>query len=234
MKANLLRRVLVAKATVFVGLTMMVAVMLGAASTAQAHVGDVLVFHLNHSNSVSNVFTKLVGSIAGPILTIDNNSVGFGATALDLQVEPGKPPMKVNSSAKVTNLNADLLDGKDSSAFLGRTEKAADADRLDGKDSTQFLSAVPYENSRVVAVPAGANNQSIFVKCDPGDVALSGGADNIEPPTELNEVSRLIGTSDTWEVEVSRPLTQGGDPLAEDPQGVLAEVYCWDRPPLRP
>jgi hypothetical protein len=37
--------------------------------------------------------------------------------------------------------NADMLDGKDSTAFLGRTEKAADSDELDGMDSTAFLSA---------------------------------------------------------------------------------------------
>jgi hypothetical protein len=59
MKANVLKRVLFAKVTVFVGLAMVVAVVLGAASTAQAHVGDVLMFHLNHSNLVSNALTKL-------------------------------------------------------------------------------------------------------------------------------------------------------------------------------
>jgi len=36
-------------------------------------------------------------------------------------------------------IDADTLDGKDSTAFLGRTAKAADSDKLDGKDSTAFL-----------------------------------------------------------------------------------------------
>ncbi|MEA2022738.1 MAG: hypothetical protein U9N79_00455, partial [Actinomycetota bacterium] len=35
--------------------------------------------------------------------------------------------------------DADKLDGKDSSEFLGKTEKAADSDKLDGKDSSAFL-----------------------------------------------------------------------------------------------
>ena len=37
--------------------------------------------------------------------------------------------------------DADLLDGKDSSAFLGAGDKAADADKLDGLDATAFASA---------------------------------------------------------------------------------------------
>jgi hypothetical protein len=34
-----------------------------------------------------------------------------------------------------------LLDGKDSTEFLGATAKAADSDKLDGKDSTDFAAA---------------------------------------------------------------------------------------------
>jgi hypothetical protein len=196
----------------FTVLAVAAALTLGTASAALGANGGN--FILGVATNSATAITQLTANIASPALKIVNTSTSTGATALNLQTATSKPPMTVNSGTKVTNLNAD---------------------RLDSKDSTQFLSAVPYENSNLVAVPAGANNQSIFVKCDPGDVAVSGGADNLEPPTELNEVSRLIGTSDTWEVEVSRPLTQGGDPLAEDPQGVLAEVYCWDKAsPFRP
>jgi hypothetical protein len=208
MKGNLLRRVLVAKTTVFVGLTMMVAVVLGAASTVQAAPGGN--FIIGQVNSALGAVTHLVGFPAGPVLRIDNQSLNLGATALDLRVKPGKAPMTVNSNVKVANLNADLLDGKDSTQYLS-------ADRI-------------YERSNLVAVPAGASNQSILVHCDVGDVALSGGADDIEPPTELNEVSRLLNSPRTWEVEVSRPLTLGGDPLPADPQGVTAEVLCWNLP----
>lgn len=38
-------------------------------------------------------------------------------------------------------IDADTLDGKDSTAFLGKTAKAADSDKLDGKDSRAFLAA---------------------------------------------------------------------------------------------
>ena len=36
------------------------------------------------------------------------------------------------------SIDAGTLDGKDSTAFLGVNDKAADADKLDGKDSTEF------------------------------------------------------------------------------------------------
>ena len=36
---------------------------------------------------------------------------------------------------RVANLNADLLDDKQATDFLGKTEKAADADKLDGLDA---------------------------------------------------------------------------------------------------
>ena len=39
------------------------------------------------------------------------------------------------------NPNADTLDGKDSTEFLGAAAKASDADKLDGKDSTAFLAS---------------------------------------------------------------------------------------------
>jgi hypothetical protein len=108
----------VGRATVFcVGLSVILAVILGVATMAVAHTGDTKMVHLGHSNT-SNAITKLVGSVAGPMLRLDNNSTGSAATALDLQVEPGKAPMTVNSSAKVANLNSDQLDGLDSTGFI--------------------------------------------------------------------------------------------------------------------
>ena len=54
-----------------------------------------------------------------------NNSAG---TPLALASAPGLPPLRVNSSAKVANLNADHLDGLDATAFAstaGRTGMGA-------------------------------------------------------------------------------------------------------------
>ncbi|HET7270018.1 MAG TPA: hypothetical protein VFI90_02920 [Rubrobacter sp.] len=144
----------VRKTALVLGLAMTLALVLGITSTALAAVpGDP--FHLGKVNAI-NALTSLVGSVNNAMLKVDNNSTGTSATALDLQVEPGKAPMKVNSQTKVANLNADRLDGKDSGEFLGANQKALDAahadqatnatnatnaqnaDKLDGKDSTQF------------------------------------------------------------------------------------------------
>jgi hypothetical protein len=102
----------VGRATTFVvGLAVILALSVGLASTALAGTGVGARFDLGKVNTV-NAITKLVGSVAGPSLQIDNNNAGTGATALDLQVEPGKAPMTVNSGAQVANLNADKVDGK--------------------------------------------------------------------------------------------------------------------------
>jgi hypothetical protein len=110
--------------TTIVGPAIMLTLVMGVAATALAGTGIGATFNLGKVNSV-NAVSKLVGSVAGPSLQIDNNSTGTGATALDLQVEPGKDPMKVNSSAEVENLNVDQVDGQSTSEFLERFEAAS-------------------------------------------------------------------------------------------------------------
>lgn len=130
--------------TFCVGLAVVFAAVLGVGTTALAAVpGDP--FKLGRLNAVDRV-TALTGSISGPLLKADNNG---GGPALALESEAGRPPLTVNATAgKVTNLDADRLDGKDSSAFLPTDGKAADsahadvageAGTLDGKDSSEFL-----------------------------------------------------------------------------------------------
>jgi|tagenome__1003787_1003787.scaffolds.fasta_scaffold20951966_2 hypothetical protein len=85
--------------------------------------------------------TSLSAAVADRALQVTNNSTAAGATALALNVASGKPPFTVNSKSRVTNLNADLLDGQNASSFLSTTGKAADAELLDGQDSSAFLPA---------------------------------------------------------------------------------------------
>jgi hypothetical protein len=58
--------------------------------------------------------------------------------------------MTVDSSTKVDNLNADMVDGHHSSDFLSTSGKAADADKLDGMDSSQFFVTSPGSNARLL------------------------------------------------------------------------------------
>lgn len=125
--------------TTVVGLAIMLALVLGVATTALAGTGVGARFDLGKTNTVNQI-SRLVGSVAGPSLQIDNNSTDPLATALDLQVEPGRAPMKVNSGVKVASLNADRLDDREASSFAnGINGKATDADKLDGLDSSALL-----------------------------------------------------------------------------------------------
>lgn len=176
-----------------VGLAVMMAVVLGVGTTALAAVpGDPL--RLAKTNTI-NALTQLTGTANSALLKIDNASKGPNATALELSTDPKRPPMKVDSSTKVGNLNADLLDGKDPAAFLpagakardsfnsdfasfaGRAQNAdfaADANNLDGKDSTAFLPVDAYVKTELrVGDPNKTNLGVVF--CDEGDALLSGG-----------------------------------------------------------
>jgi hypothetical protein len=140
----------------FTVLAVAAALTLGTASAALAGSGVGGVFNLGKINTV-NAITTLVGSVSGPSLRIDNNSTNSAATALDLQVEPGKTPMKVNSTTKVANLNADQLDGTDSTAFgrLASTKDEAFNSILEGegfKDLASVTITIPGNQSQLVEV----------------------------------------------------------------------------------
>jgi hypothetical protein len=144
--------------TFCVGLAVVLALTVGVVSAALAGTGVGARFDLGRTNTVSAV-SKLVGSVAGPSLLIDNNSTNSAATALELQVETGKVPMKVNSGAKVANLNADKLDGMDAGQLQGfRTLRISTTDVTSN------------------AGTAGTTDFGI-VSCQPEEQAISGGAE---------------------------------------------------------
>jgi hypothetical protein len=67
----------------------------------------------------------------------------------------------VDAKTAVTADNANKLDGKDSTAFLGKTEKAADSNLLDGMDSTAFVPAtalLPVASAMIDRRPGGAGD----------------------------------------------------------------------------
>jgi hypothetical protein len=74
-------------------------------------------FILGQPNSASSK-TSLSAPIADKALQLTNTDTAAGATALGLNVANGHAPFTVSSGARVTNLNADKLDGIDSSGFL--------------------------------------------------------------------------------------------------------------------
>ena len=177
---SVLKKVMfVGKATTFmVGLAMILALTVGVAGAAFGANGAN--FLLGKSNA-ANTITQLVGSVAGPGLQIDNNSTDAAATALDLQVEAGKAPMKVNSDTQVANLNADKVDGLSASQLGG-------------------LSGVQQ-----VGVPGALNSNDIkvtFATCPEGKVAIGGGArmNGFINVAALHESRQESSSSRTWVV----------------------------------
>ena len=70
--------------------------------------------------------------------------------ALSLLAGPGRAPFTVNSHVKVDGLNADQLDGLDSSQLV-RSDQDVDADTLGGQNSSAFAK-VPEHPLTVSAV----------------------------------------------------------------------------------
>ncbi|MDQ5827289.1 MAG: hypothetical protein M3441_24275 [Chloroflexota bacterium] len=171
-------------ATFMVGLAVILALTVGVAGAAFGANGAQ--FILGQTNTV-NAITKLVGSVAGPSLQIDNNSTDAAATALDLQVEAGKAPMKVNSSALVANLNVDKVDGLNASQLGG-------------------LSGVEQ-----VGAPGALNSTDIkttFATCPEGKVAIGGGSrmNGFINVAALHESRQVFGDPRRWVVSAHEPV----------------------------
>ena len=147
----------VGRATTFcVGLAVILALTAGLASTALAGTGVGARFDLGKINTV-NAISKLVGSVAGPSLQVDNNSTGTGATALDLQTEAGKPPLTVNSAARVANLNADKVDGKDADQLVRVASFVGESPLANGTDGTVATTTITAPAPGFLVVDAGSD-----------------------------------------------------------------------------
>lgn len=236
------------------GLAVLLALTVGLASTALAGTGVGARFDLGKINTVNKAMTQLVGSVAGPMLSVTNEHPGERvcvdpsepsaalapggpptspgptppqqcstkpAPALGLTVQPGQNPVTVNPEAgTATNLSADELDGRSSSSFATATNgKANDANLLDGKDSTAFFSGKTY-NKLGNFVNNSGSIRTASATCDPGDVALSGGYQLDPFRGEVRVISEKT-EGDTHDVDF----------VANN--SVMANVTCADFPPLR-
>jgi len=76
--------------------------------------------------------TTLKSGVNGAVLQLTNTNAtgGTNARGLGITVPAGRAPMTVNSGVRVTNLNADKLDGLDQSAFARGTNVTMLANRL--------------------------------------------------------------------------------------------------------
>jgi hypothetical protein len=110
------------------------------AITAVAGSGTGIALYGSHSGSTGTgaAVRGQTASAAGPgVLGVNTG----GGPALQATVNAGVAPLKVNSSAKVANLNSDQLDGHDSTYYLPATGTAADAAKLGGSPPSDYEGA---------------------------------------------------------------------------------------------
>jgi hypothetical protein len=119
--------------------TALIAAIVSAFVAAGAAVATTQAFTLGTTNRVDApstvINTKSNGTtnpVDAPLLTLDNRSATANATPLSLLAASGHTPFKVNTQAKVANLNADQLDGRSSEYFLPKTAQAIDSAAVGG------------------------------------------------------------------------------------------------------
>jgi hypothetical protein len=217
-----------------VGLAIILASIFGVASTALGANGSPFILG-KAANSASQV-TGLVGNIADstkPALSIYNAK---GGPALELKVACTSlsncskgPPMRIDSSTRVANLNADRLDDREASSFAdGVDGKATDADNLDNKDSADFVQLDP------------SATQSGSIDMD-GTLGTSGllrtgsGSGTSQAPTfpglvvrRINSTTSLAGSvvARTNYLRLERDGTRGGLTMAWDSGTMFQAIAC--------
>jgi len=197
----------------------LVCAVLGGGTVALAGSGVGGVFNLGVSNSV-DAKTTLTGASPGIQLQVTNTSAAAGTSGLAVNssstattgvftntgggpaggffVNAGVRPFTVSSSAKVPNLNADQLDGRDSAYFLPKTAKAADSNLLDGIDSTGFLrNLVPLSlsGSDPTAAVSGTN---------------TGPGNGVQGTTSASAASGVYGQNDGGGIGIAGRSNQSG------------------------
>jgi hypothetical protein len=183
----------VGRATVFmVGLAVIGALVVGVASAAFGANGTAWL--LGRNNSATST-TQLGGASGanGAMVDITNNNAGTDDTALSLNVQSGEPPLTVKSGAgKATNLNADELDGKDSSTFVAykRTVVVSPVGS-DTEDGQALLDAIS-------SITDASASKPYLIHIEPGTYDLGNGSLSMKPFVDIEgsgELNTLI-TSD--------------------------------------
>lgn len=187
-------------ASALFGLALVLGLLFGAASMAfGANGGN---FILGQNNNAS-LLTRLTGNVNGSAMQIVNNNADGNDTALNLSVQPGEAPMRVNSSTQVANLNADLVDGRSAASFvanstyrLGQGQERAGNELSDG--------------SKVL-------RQS----CLAGDRLLSGGPASVNAASDV--LDSFAADTITWQARINDSA------VAEPGDSFTVVVLCADQ-----
>jgi hypothetical protein len=191
----------VGRGTVFlVGLAVIVALVLGVASMALGANGQPFILG---ENNAATALTRLAGDVDGSAMQVVSNNAGADDTALQLIVQKGEAPMRVSSTTKVANLNADMVDGKSPGAFLPK--------------------ATYTKNAESTGSDIGGGERLAVILCDAGDVVLSGGHLALDAGTTLTASAPSVDAEQGWQL---RWINDGTTDT------ITLHILCADYPPL--
>ncbi len=142
----------------------------------------------------------ILGRLNDANVTTALQKTGNGA-ALSLKVKPGEPPLAVNSSGLVENLNADQLNGHSDDDFAAAdevyTKKEADG-RFVLKDAKLARTIrVAYQGEDIPDASAVVKG---YAKCPAGARLVSGGAEIVGTATPYLVASKatIVNGTDAW------------------------------------
>lgn len=175
-----------------------------------SHLGSLLI---GHPNTAGNNSTSLQGNHAGKLLQLTNNSTAAGSTALGLTVGAGRTPFTVNSSTKVANLNADKLDGLDSSALSATGRKITGSCNPTSSaivDCGTLTINLPRPGLRVLIVASATwySNENLGASAGQGTCRIGVNGAPFGPNAFPGEITDNSGT----QAEQSLTLTNVTDP----------------------
>ena len=129
---------------------------------------------VNAASGVTNVQANgtTVNPVDAPLVTLENKSATANATPLSLLAAPNHAALKVNTSTRVTNLNADALDGHDSGFFLAKTAQAADSAKLGGNTPGAFFH---YQRTALEKTSDCATVAQQWTECAPISITVPDG-----------------------------------------------------------
>ncbi len=194
------------------GLALVIALVLGVATMALGANGQAWI--LGQFNAATAI-TKLAGAagVNGPMLQLVNNDADANDTALDLRVQSGEAPMRVNSSTRVANLNAASAGRADSALSA---DNAANAERVGGK----AIDELPGTMVQTVGIAGTVGTAPPF-----GTLAFYGPTAEV---TTSSSTQRLVGVVSVPLKVVESPNT--GNPL-EFTYGLCYRVAGTTNPP---
>ena len=176
-------------ASMVFGLALVMALIFGAVSVGLAANGKP--FILGKAANTASKVTGLVGNVNGAAVRVENSNAGADDTALDLRVQPGEAPMRVNSSDQVLNLNADQVDGRSASSFVASgTYRLGQGEERAGN-------------------PLSDGSKVLSRSCHPGDRLLSGGPASVNAASDVLDSFALDAA--TWQARINDSAVSGGD-----------------------